>query len=429
MNGSVSSGGSTASPSSSSTTDETATSLDSDSSSSTGAPEPGCSNGIVEAGEWCYERVEVDLSGFVKGGGEEILRLFSGPDGIAVWANNGFTQLALDGEQPVVGGERFFTSVGWYEPLSVVLPAKLSTDGSGRPDFVHWGMDRVNPDYPLNACGSHFIVAGISRPPSTIPGGGDPSGRILDMECDRDSMVVPIDLNGEGIDEFFAVDINGGLAAVYADAGTPQHGRPEGMEVVLVQEIDGADGCTIASARQGDIDGNGWEDAVVLVEGCQSNDGWSLLVFNGDGTGTLQPEPENLPVPDDVFTTLEVDDIDGNGFADLVLAGPNGAYLLNESGMSTLDLKPVLVQAPYREVEPQEVLYLPVTFAQFDGTPAREIAMTVAGGLSVVSSEGVVLGSFDEPVASFATFDLNEDGLADVAVFDGDSVVAYLSDP
>lgn len=394
---------------------------------------PGCGNGVLEDGEWCYERTVVNKGSLE---GVDLYRIAAGADGFVIWSGSGFTALPPTQAELLLETQPFYAAPGGYAASSVLLPAKLSTDGVGRVDFLHWAEDVGSVEFPDNACQRIWVVPGASRPPPDTVSGTDGEHAVVDFECARDSFFVPIDVDGQGApDSFFALDTYSGLGALYRRLAV-YPGRPKYVDVELAQPIPQATSCTFTMARAGDVNGDGFEDGVGLGRDCPEGSSSQVLVFLADAQGGLRTDPLAFEIPvEEPVLSLEVSDLDGDDHDDVIVAGDEFAAVLRgqSNGLAQpveLTGEPTSILAPSRPEVPEEVRYLPVSVGQLDEHPELEVVLHTNGGLSAVSADGTPLGTISEPTASYAVFDINMDGLGDIGLISSDGdIVVHLSNP
>lgn len=407
---------------------ETPTATGEQSSGSETAHVVECGDGLLEEGEWCFDRLSIDI---VTLGLEQAFRVIATPDGLIVWGDNGFSLLSLADGEPAFEEPPFYDRA--YSPGATIYPAKLTTLGTGQPDLIFWSPVDITPGIdPSLRPQFVYLSPGAQRPE---PGSDFAIHEISDLDYARDDLVAPIDFDGENRDEFFAYDRHSRLGAIY-HGPSPAIDRPSGFSVEVIELLDNQLPCPPAAIHTGDFDNDGREDGVVVAPGCPAHEDTTLYVFSGESERPLNPAPSSLPLPlqGDTFT-LYVYDFDGDGPDDLVAAEPGRLLLLRGSpnglqNIEPLDANPVevVINGP-AHIKGSERPLLSLATGQFDTKAEVEILVNTNAGITVVSSESGVVGEFPDPAGSFASFDINADGVGDVALIVDEQVVVYRSNP
>lgn len=279
----------------------------SDSSTSTGGRatttgfEPGCGNGVVEEGEWCHEQYLLDD---ILPDAKELFRVAHGttrgPDVFILWSLLGFHSIAFEPEQtPAFTIRQFYEVPGGYDPGSRLFAARFSLPEDSGLDFFHWEPEPTNVGAPSSGSQNVWLVPGPDRV-------DEPSGFVLELaglNQARDAFLVPIDVDDNGTDEYFAVDPTSGLGALYhynptsTEPPSPDWKPFESGAVLgLRKPIDAITDCVIRAAEGGDLNLDGLDEAVVLADTCpaESDAAAEMVVFEADGQGTLDPDPAFL---------------------------------------------------------------------------------------------------------------------------------------
>ena len=400
-----------------------------DSSSETTAHVVECGDALFEEAEWCFDRLSVDIADL---GLEQAFRVVATPDGLIVWGDNGFSLLSATEDSPAFENSPFYPLPGYF-PGAVIYLAKLTSLDSGRPDLIFWSPVEVMPDIdPSLRLQLVYLSPGASRPE---PGSDFAIHEISELDYARDDLVAPIDFDGEGRDEVFAYDRHSRFGAVY-HGPSPDIDRPTGFSVEPIQLMDTELPCPPAAIHTGDFDGDEREDGVVVAPGCPAQEDATLYAFAGETKRPLNPDPSSLALPLQGETfTLDVYDFNEDNFDDLVVAEPGRLLLLRGSSnglqeATTLDATPVevVIDGP-AHIEGSERPLLTLARGQFDTATELEVLVNSDAGITVVSAESGVVGEFPDPAGSFASFDINADGVSDVALIVDAQVVVSRSNP
>jgi hypothetical protein len=384
---------------------------------------------LLDAGEWCFDRLSVSIAEL---GLEQAFRVVATPDGLVVWGDNGFSLLSVVEDAPAFEDAPFHE--GAYEGGYVIYLAKLAEPGSGRPDLIYWTPVDVFPDIdPSVIRQTVFFSPGASRPE---PGSDGGTLRISRFDQTRDDLIAPLDVGSEETDAFFAYDRNTRVGAVHHSQYPNSLPRPRGFDVEVLQPLDVELPCAPSAIHTGDFNGDGREDGVLVAPNCEASQSAMVYVFAGEAMRPLDPEPSSLELPlrHDSFSVTVLDH-NKDHFADLVIAEP-GQLLLLTGGPNGLGDPRALDPAPAEAVL-EGPSHIPnsdrplITLAsgQFDTTPALEVLVTSEAGVAVASAELGTVGAFRDPATSFAAFDLNADGVTDVALIADDDVIIYRSNP
>ena len=312
-----------------------------DSSSETTAHVVECGDALFEEGEWCFDRLSIDIADL---GLEQAFRVVATPDGLIVWGDNGFSLLSIVEDSPAFEAPPFYDRA--YCTGAIIYLAKLTTLETGRPDFIFWSPVEVMPDIdPSLRPQFVYLSPGASRPE---PGSDFAIHEVSELDYARDDLVAPIDFDGEGRDEVFAYDRHSRLGAVY-HGQSPDIDRPSGFSVEPIQLMDTELPCPPAAIHTGDFNGDEREDGVVVAPRCPAQTDATLYVFAGETKRPLNPDPSSLALPLQGETfTLDVYDFDEDNSDDLVVAEPGRLLLLRGSSnglqeAATLDVAPVEV--------------------------------------------------------------------------------------
>ncbi len=200
-------------------------------------------------------------------------------------------------------GDGTFAAAASYpagEALQGVAVADM--DGDGNQDVVvasptHSGADSAILVLPGFGDGTLGV-------PAEYPAGSFPHG------------VAVADFDGDGAPDVAAANNAGNDVSVFLGAGAGALGAP-------VSYAAGEDPSVVVSA---DLNGDGFPDLVVGNSGYQYN---YVSVLLGRGDGTFAPTAY-LPVGDN--GPLAVDDLDGDGIADLAALGAGEVVILSGSG-------------------------------------------------------------------------------------------------
>lgn len=136
------------------------------------------------------------------------------------------------------------------------------------------------------------------------------------------------EVNGDGFDDFVAVSHSGEAAYVI-------YGKPGSAAVSLSDldagtggfRIDATDASYVTVSGAGDVNGDGFADVIVgvpYVEGALEDPGQSYVVFGGDDTGTAQVGGENA------------DNLVGSQVADRLIGGQGDDTLDGQGGADVL---------------------------------------------------------------------------------------------
>jgi|GEM_PF-5710136 len=132
------------------------------------------------------------------------------------------------------------------------------------------------------------------------------------------SELVGLDLEGDGIEEVIAFDLNGGTYQVFRAGGS---GRLEASAAVEL----GPD--PVEQISKADLDGNGLDDLVGL-----SRDENLVYVLMNHGTGELTPAVK-APLPTVLSAThVQCEDVDRDGFQDIVVAAITSVFVHRNDG-------------------------------------------------------------------------------------------------
>ena len=231
------------------------------------------------------------------------------------------------------------TGDGWEpEPPATTSVGKLTPDPDGDgPEGPTTGMvtggdvyewkeaddpdGTKTPDDPTDDTGSWEKVP------------DEEGGTLIDFVVDETTGVEFVDVDGDGDDDIVVTTEDGKPSVVYEnkDGRFPDPPTPIGDELYGAQDVEVVD-----------INGDGIKD--IIVGG--NSDGPDLVYLGeedpenpGQGTGDFSNvDPVEIPGSDDLTTSsIEVDDIDGDGDKDIVVGnkdGPGSVFLNDGDGTS-----------------------------------------------------------------------------------------------
>ncbi len=415
---------------------------------STGPVVTGCGNGVIEDDEWCYEQHILDD---VLPEADELFRVHRGEtvtaDVFAFWSLLGFHSIAFDEQsQPPFLLQQFYESPGGYNPGSRLFAARFSSREHYGQDFFHWEPELTNVGAPSSAMQAFWLVPGPDR-------ADEPSGaslRLLELIQSRDAFLIPIDVDSNGNDEFFAIDPTSGLAGLYFyNPSTTEPPSPDwkpfegaGTALGLRQSLDAISPCILRSATGGDLNDDGFDEAVIVADTCPiaADDGVEFIVFRSDGRGMFEPKPDVIslfsPGP---IKSLQLADVDGDNLPDIVFAGDGFLHALVNDGNGAFEVPTPLVGVPESFFDNQfnespfleEETVLPLGSGHFSGSEAEDVVFPTGDGVSIASlgRENVVEFPGVGALFDFAVADINNDGLDDVAILHEQDLVIWLSSP
>lgn len=397
---------------------------------SSGGVEPGCGNGLIEDGEWCYERVSATNE--YTNRPLRVMRGFEGTRETFVLWSNGLVSIAPTGPSSTgLDFRQYFEgSAGVYQSTGHVFPAQIGPSEQKRADYVFWTPEPVTSD-SASHCLSAFVLPGPER---------EHENRELslhELDCARDGVITPVRLGG-ALDGFFAVDESTGLGALYSTENLGDFSPFDvGVHLKIEATLDGLPQCERYLARAGNPSATNIEEVFVLGQQCVGTPQPLLLAYRPDEPGFDLVERE-IPVSfSGNASSLALVDLNGDQRDDLVLAGESFVHALvqtNDGDFVSLELPSVDVEGfvPIETSSPPPMQpIVRVQAGTFDAAAGSELVLPVKDGVSVVSFSGEVLASelFDQPVTGFAAADINSDTLSDLAILHPDGITFLISAP
>lgn len=388
-----------------------------------------CGDGIFDPGEWCYDRVTFDPA---DEGRIQFYRLISTETDIVLWDDLGMNALGFDGEHPALGAT--FFPINAYYFNSLIQPANLSGQFSIRSEFVFHQIVTYFPDgNPYVHCNSHIWMA----PPPIEPVDNTSPHQILDTRCERDDLITAIDIVDGGRDDLFTFDRHSRIGTLYRDDQTSlgEYGTLYAQEA---QRLDDPLPCPPSTIHAGDVNADGYEDAIVAMPSCDADPIPALYLFRGTENDDLDAPGLRLDLDADLTSdimSLDLADFDADGFDDVVLAesgtllftfgNPDG--LLPAAPLSTRPVQATIDGPIDRPDSDQNVVAL--DHGLFTPDDRRSVVVSTDDGLQVVASDGTQFGLFPERAGTLGVQDLNNDGVSDLALIAGNRLVVYVSNP
>jgi hypothetical protein len=211
-------------------------------------------------------------------------------------------------------------------------------------------------------------------------------------------------------------DINGdGLPDLLVSACNPGVPCNTGNDEILLNRGGGVFSAPIdvpQGMRLGDMHGDGLADLV----GCS---GTSVQIWPGDGSGTFNSAPINIPIGTSCPTDVQIVDLDHDGHLDIVGVG----FILYGKGNFNFDLVPIPTGTDGV-----------VLVGDFNGDGYLDLIETSTGYVlfgqanrtfrSIFSPSGAVPGGSGN---SYAVADFDQDGKDDVAVANSNTIFIWLS--
>ena len=387
---------------------------------STGAT-GGCGDGIIDEGEWCYERHEI-----INEHTDRMLRVMPGLDeaneAFVLWSR-GLVSVTSDGSE-ILFRKYYEGSGGVYQSNGEVFSTRIEATDQHRADYVFW-----LPEAGIsNECLSAFVLPGPSRTPTS-------NLSIHQLECDRDGVLAPVGFEGAP-DGFLGLDETTGLAALYKpeplDGWSPFE---VGVYVTPTVTFDAPACQSFLSAPGKSADGE--ESVFILGKGCADDAGSILMKYSAVSEGTsIEEELFDTAIPADV-QAIKMADLNGDHADDVIMIGDGFAQVQLQNPDGTFQPAPapdVAVSGfvPYEAATPapMEPIHRLQT-GEFDNSPGEEVVVHTTDGLAVISHTGdsVHTETFDLPVTGFAAADINGDSLSDLAVLHSDRITFLLSIP
>jgi len=314
-----------------------------------------------------------------------------------------------DGDVDLVLGDmfntRFATLAGDGAGGFTFVRTQLLADYAGSLDVVDWNADGILDLVMTQRDNPIVILAGTAvpfayAPLANLPVAGDPKWvRVADLDGDLDPDLVT--LSGTGTLSWFHGD---GAGAITGSGSTT---------------VGATTGGFVPRFALGDVDADGHVDVVV------ENVTWRhLAVFFGAATGTFGAPAVFLPHNSFGFRDLEVDDLDGDGIDDILLATGGQPQLAFYRGSATRQFENALVTPA-----PAASFVAPSAIAagDLDGDGTDEIVAAVGpGSLAVLRREATgyavqatLAYGGTSTVVRLRLADLDLDGDLDVVVIDG----------
>jgi hypothetical protein len=300
----------------------------------------------------------------------------------------GWTRQLLGGPVPSAGAAFAFVDAAWRAADPVDLGPYVLVEGASSYEGLGHSLAVVRGPEPRVAVGTPSVGILLVSP------AGEPVAGIgydRELACPMNEALAALDLDGDGQEELAgssdgcpALVGGAGLAHVYPGDLEGEHGAEAALLVVHGPHPQDAFGFNLAD--RSDLDGDGHDDLLVgapSVTGDLGRTG-AWFGFSGTGRGELTADlatwRRDGPGVDGIFGFSQlVEDLDGDGLADLFVAGPRSA---GDGGLG-------------------RVWYGPVG----SGAPNPELALTGA------------VGSYFG-VAAVALPRANDDAIADLAVWE-----------
>jgi subtilisin family serine protease len=286
---------------------------------------------------------------------------------------------------------------GWpvTDILSVAYPAlgELSRDYGGYEVVAGFMPD----NFPLISKINAYTGDG-----NTLPGWPRNSANYTDYPPSLG------DIDGDGVDEIFIQEEDGGLHAYRADGtqlpGWPAWGWPQRLNTSAIA----------------DLDGDGYPELVTASESsCSGVCGSNLYAFRRDAT-PLSGFPVTFGGAPDNY--LAIGDVDGDGSPEIIAYGslgtygslstPNGIYIFSNHGNLKRTI-PIEGSADYMTAP---------ALADLDGDGIPEIIVQTDGFLTAVRGDGSIFPGWPVPTGGWkgnsspVVGDVDGDGLPDIVI-------------
>jgi hypothetical protein len=297
-----------------------------------------------------------------------------------------------------------------------------------------------------------MMAAGLSAPPvSAEPGPRDLIAFDSDGDCDDDLLLVPASAppavwRRDGAGSFSAVEdalpsgLTAGRAAAVADVDGDGDvdiavAQDAGLVILLndgggrftpsLTPIDGDAGIDVTAIAFGDLDGDGDAD---LVSGRGTAQPAAPLALLNAGTGAFVEVPVTLPDPALLARQLEVVDVTGDGFFDLLLgvsASHVRVYVNRADGL--FEDRSVGTLPALDPIEPSAI-----SGGDWDGDCRVDVVIGRADGGSALLWRGIEDGRlasevFGAAASGYARLsDVDDDGARDLVIVDAGAGLAWV---